>query len=105
PGETTKLDVGLNISKPGTLSGRITEAGKLFCKGIRKAEIVATNNDTLDSYTTKSKLFGRYTLKDLPPGEYTIVVTAEGYQDAVDYVTIEASGKHKLNFELQPLEE
>jgi carboxypeptidase family protein len=47
---------------------------------IAQAKIVATNQDTNFSRETATNSSGEYSLTDLPPGPYTLTVSAPGFQ-------------------------
>ena len=61
----------------GEINGNVVDATQAAIVGAR---VVATNPDTNFSRQTTTNSVGGYTLVDLPPGRYTIVVTAPGFQ-------------------------
>ena len=74
------------IVDPATTTTKITGlvTNKADDKGIKDATVTATGTSgsatgTVKTATTASS--GKYTLTPLPPGDYTITVTAETYKD------------------------
>ena len=61
----------------GEINGNVVDSTQAAIVGAR---VVATNPDTNFSRQTTTNSVGGYTLADLPPGKYTIVVTAPGFQ-------------------------
>jgi len=61
----------------GEINGNVVDSTQAAIVGAR---VVATNPDTNFSRQTTTNSVGGYTLADLPPGRYTIVVTAPGFQ-------------------------
>ena len=61
----------------GEIDGNVTDSTQGAVVGAR---VVATNAETNFSRATVTNSAGAYTLPDLPPGTYTISVTAPGFQ-------------------------
>lgn len=93
PGETKTIEIPLN--RAGILYGKVIKAGRLIFKGIAGADIMAINNLTGKIYFTRSGLFGRYSI-ELPPGDYTIHVTARCCKSWVGYATVEPGKRSRL---------
>lgn len=66
------------------------------------ASVVATNVGTQVKTARQTTESGDYTISPLPAGEYTITVTAAGFQTLVQqHVTVDALGTVGLNFTMQ----
>ena len=98
-GNTTYCSVGLNHT--GSMYGKVIQKGKLLFRGVRGASIEVINNDTGVNYSAISKLFGKYSISDIPPGEYTVIVKADGYKDTIDYITIHPGKEVKKNLKME----
>ena len=61
----------------GTIDGNVTDVSNA---AIAQAKIMATNQDTNFSRETATNSSGEYSLTDLPPGPYTLTVSAPGFQ-------------------------
>lgn len=61
----------------GTLAGLISDPTGAR---VANAEVVATNSATGVAYRTATNASGAYTLPFLPPGEYSLKVTAKGFK-------------------------
>src|SRR5271163_4452961 len=60
----------------GTITGTITDASGAV---VRDAPVVATNTATGIKVTGKTSSAGEISLKDVPIGTYSVVVTAPGF--------------------------
>ncbi len=97
--EVTKKDVGLD--RTGTLYGRVLKKSKLLFRGIRGATVEAVNNDTGEHFSVNTSFRGKYSM-ELPPGNYTVTASANGYTCVTEYNVIIKPGKSKkLNFKLE----
>ena len=80
----------------GSVTGNVTDASNL--RGIASATISIQNKNT-----TASDSLGRYRIQGIPPGAYTITVSAIGYQQQSKFNIIISSGnENEISFELQP---
>src|SRR5688572_26972874 len=61
----------------GTLAGLVSDPTGARVSG---AEVVATNTSTGVPYRTQTTASGAYTIPFLPPGEYSLKVTAQGFK-------------------------
>jgi hypothetical protein len=61
----------------GTIDGNVTDSSQASIVG---ATVTATNQETNFSRETVTNSEGGYTLATLPPGVYTVVVKAQGFQ-------------------------
>lgn len=79
-----------------TLSGRITGVTGM---GIANARVSAKlgNGQPLQAFTSEA---GLYTISNLPPGDYDVTVTADGFTSKTGEVTLAAGGQQKLDFSL-----
>jgi len=64
-------------SSRGTLTGTVTDASGAFIAG---AAVNLTETNTGSNYSTKSTAEGLFTFNELPPGSYTLSVTAPGFE-------------------------
>jgi len=97
--EVTKKNVGLD--RMGTLYGRVLKKSKLLFRGIRGATVEAVNNDTGEHFSVNTSFRGKYSM-ELPPGNYTVTASANGYTCVTEYNVIIKPGKSKkLNFKLK----
>ena len=93
-GTTTTLDFELTPLN-GTISGIVTDSST----GDPISEATVTANGM--SATTNSS--GAYTISDVPAGNYTVTVSANGYEDSSQTsVTVVAGETTTVNFELTP---
>src|SRR5215831_3188441 len=82
----------------GDLTGTIFDASGA---GIPNATVVAKNDATGVESTTKSTTTGEYQLSNLPPGTYTITVTASGFtKSQVRSVTVTLNKAATTNVKL-----
>ena len=71
---------------------------------VARASIQARHTSLQLSTTASADRRGFYTLPPLPPGEYELSATADGYQPAVmHHIELPVSGRVELNFELRML--
>jgi hypothetical protein len=61
----------------GTLTGTVTDASGAFIPG---AAVNLKETNTGSAYATKSSGEGLFTFSELPPGSYTLTVTAPGFE-------------------------
>ena len=61
----------------GTIDGNVTDSTQAAVAG---AEVTAINQQTNFTRETKTNSVGGYSLPTLPPGTYTVKVTAQGFQ-------------------------
>lgn len=81
----------------GTLSGRVTDA--------RSGEPLIGANVGLEGTTrgASTNTDGEYTIRDIPVGNYTVVVTYVGYEPQRRInVSVRSAGNRDINFELEP---
>jgi len=102
--ETTRIE---NFYLNGTIlvKGKVMKSG-LLGRGIRGANITVVGEGG-KIYNTTSGLFGKYSIY-LLPGNYTIFVHADGYNDTFKDITVKYKliGKSiKVNFKLEATEE
>ncbi|WP_226005885.1 carboxypeptidase regulatory-like domain-containing protein [Natrinema salinisoli] len=89
---TTTADVTLE-ERPGSVEGTVTDAD---------GEPVAGATVTVGDQQTTTGENGSYAV-DIEPGEYTLEISAEGYQDASEDVTVEAGGTTTADVTLEPV--
>ncbi|HEC87653.1 MAG TPA: hypothetical protein ENI49_07330, partial [Thermoplasmatales archaeon] len=102
--ETTRVE-NFYLNETILVKGKIMKSG-LLGRGIRGANITIIGEDG-KIYNTTSGLFGKYSIY-LLPGNYTIYVHADGYNDTHKDITVEHKliGKSiKVNFKLEAAEE
>ena len=64
----------------GDITGTVTDTTKAV---IPQADVIATNEATGVSFTATTNPAGEYRFVNLPPGSYTIAVTAQGFAKSV----------------------
>ncbi len=83
----------------GTIQGTITDPSGAVVTG---AEVAATNVATGVQTTAKTTDAGFFVLTPLQPGEYTVIVKAQGFQTVTqEHVVLEALSNIGLNTKLQ----
>jgi hypothetical protein len=90
--------ITLAQSTNATLMGRVLDPGKATVPG---ASVEATNVDTNISYKGTTDNEGRFTIPDLPPGNYRISVAKPGFKSLVKPdVVLHVQDVIALNFDL-----
>lgn len=90
--------ITLAQSTNATLMGRVLDPGKATVPG---ASVEATNVDTNVSYKGTTDSEGRFTIPDLPPGNYRISVAKPGFKSLVKPdVFLHVQDVIALNFDL-----
>lgn len=84
---------------PGTISGNIIDA--ITTLPIPNASVYIYQGSTLLDFTM-TDANGNYEISDLPPGSFTVLVLAEGYQDAFSEETVFAGLITIADFALNP---
>lgn len=83
----------------GTISGTVTDPAGA---AVPNVPVEATNSDTNVAYPTVSTGTGAYTLTQLPPGPYSITVTATGFKKLTRAgITVDAGQTLPLNLTLE----
>ena len=79
-----------------TISGRITGVAGM---GIANARVSAktVTGQPVEAFTTEA---GLYTISNLPPGDYEVTVTAGGFENKTEKVTLAAGAQQKLDLSL-----
>jgi hypothetical protein len=89
---------GLAQTFRGGINGIVTDQSGSVVLG---AEIKATNEATGLSYITASSNAGEFSFQDLPPGNYTIVVSSTGFQTVkINAVRVSAGAIYTLPVKL-----
>jgi Carboxypeptidase regulatory-like domain/TonB-dependent Receptor Plug Domain/TonB dependent receptor len=82
-----------------TLSGTVTDPSGGV---IPKAEVVILNAATGETHNVSSNAEGIYSAPNVPPGNYTVTVTAAGFSKAVQNgITLTVGGTQVLNVAMQ----
>lgn len=78
----------------GDIVGVVSDPG--LDRFIERANVVVTDANR----RVATDRWGRYTLRDLPPGDYTVEVRAGGFQPASSTIRVPETGSVTLDFEL-----
>ncbi len=82
----------------GSVQGTVSDSSGAV---IPNAQVVITNTETNLTKTVTSDSAGRFQVPLLPPGNYSVKVTAAGFRtDEQDGVNVEVSEAHPVNFKL-----
>ena len=91
--------LGLAQSITGDLTGTVYDASGAT---VPNATVVAKNDATGVEATTVSTSTGEYHLNNLPPGSYTVTVTASGFlKSQIKGLTVELSKTTTANFRIE----
>ncbi len=97
-GDTVRLD--LYDIPPGTISGSVTEAGR-GVPGIEVRLLTRDESALMPVKSCRSGVDGRYVMKDVRSGEYTISLDLGDLPDTIEKsVTLYPEGRTVLDFEL-----
>jgi hypothetical protein len=92
------VPVGAQSSR-GTLAGTVKDANGAFIPG---AAVNLTETSTGSGYSTKSTAEGLFTFSELPPGSYTLSVTAPGFESYTQSgIAVDVGGTSTVNAALQ----
>jgi hypothetical protein len=80
-----------------TLSGTVTEFSG---KAVPNAKVSVTNAATARSIDTQADAAGAYILSNLPPGDYEVSASADGFGTGVAKVTLAPAGQQTLDLSL-----
>src|SRR5712664_3218725 len=83
----------------GTLTGTITDASGAVIPNVK---VTATGSAANERRQTVTNQAGEYTLPFLPPGEYRIEFSVEGFTTVVQQVTLNIADRVAVNGSLQP---
>ncbi|MGA9070739.1 MAG: carboxypeptidase-like regulatory domain-containing protein, partial [Terracidiphilus sp.] len=73
------LGNGLAFAQNGSIKGQVTDPQG---KAISGAAVQLVNPEGTFQRDTKTDASGQYSITDLPPGQYLVVVTADGFEIA-----------------------
>ncbi|MCF6409864.1 carboxypeptidase regulatory-like domain-containing protein [Pseudalkalibacillus salsuginis] len=99
PNELETVNISL-LPSPGALTGTIRNAQT--GETLTGAEILINNQNGVRVQSTLSDSEGEYLFNGLPPGDYTIVVSAESFQTAITGVVVEQNYTKVRNISLEP---
>jgi hypothetical protein len=89
----------LLAQNPPTLSGTITDT---FGKPRSNVDITIKNTSTGQTTDAQSDTAGHYSIANLPPGDYEVTASADGFSAATSKVTITAGTPATVNLSLLP---
>ncbi|MBI1354229.1 MAG: hypothetical protein GC160_07775 [Acidobacteria bacterium] len=89
----------IGLAQTGTLTGRVTDQTNAVIPG---AKVTVTNEATAAARDVSTNASGYYTVTLLPPGQYRILVAADGF-NAVNRtgITLEVDQRAEVNFALE----
>ena len=94
-GSTAVANLSLSqIIVPGSITGSVTNAQD------GSSIVGATVSDGTRTATTDAT--GKYTIANIPPGDYEVTATKEGYENVTSTVTVVSGGTAVVNFSLNP---
>ncbi|MCF6137925.1 carboxypeptidase regulatory-like domain-containing protein [Pseudalkalibacillus berkeleyi] len=98
PNSNLIINFVLGVSDPGSLQGTVTDAAT--GDGISGATIAIRRNNVIvaEGLTDTN---GRYSINELAEGEYTVLVSAEGYETAVDPIFLDQGETLTKNYALE----
>src|SRR5215471_9005122 len=97
-GLSATINVKAQTGGGGSIQGKVTDARGGLVPG---TTVVATNLATKVETTRKSNEVGLYVIAPLPPGEYTVTVSAPGFQTLIhEKVVVDALAAVNLNLTL-----
>ncbi|MFL6463308.1 MAG: carboxypeptidase-like regulatory domain-containing protein, partial [Bryobacteraceae bacterium] len=95
----TAIPVFAQIGGSGAIQGVVSDPSGAAVPG---AAVVATNVATGVKNTRETTQAGYYVISPLPAGEYTVAVTASGFEQTIQqHVTVDALAQVGLNLTLQ----
>ena len=96
---TTATPLGAQIGGSGAIQGVISDPSGAAVPG---ATVTATNVATAVNTTRETTTTGYYVISPLPAGQYTVFVTAAGFEKTVqEHVTVDALAQVGLNLTVQ----
>jgi len=96
-GETETLDFTLKpVPTTGTITGTVMDSSS--------GEVIANATVTVNGMSATSNSSGAYVISVVPPGNYTVTVSADGYEDSSETITVTAGETKTLDFTLKPVQ-
>jgi len=81
---------------PGTITGTVTDSSS--------GEVIANATVTVNGMSATSNSSGAYVISGVPPGNYTVTASADGYEISSETITLTAGETEILNFTLKPVQ-
>jgi Carboxypeptidase regulatory-like domain len=82
----------------GLIRGHVTDSSG---QAVAAAQVSATNQATNEQRRGTSDAEGTFTLAELPPGDYRLVIEAGGHKMHVEELTLEVSQERRTDVRLQ----
>ncbi|MEW6173954.1 MAG: S8 family serine peptidase [Bacillota bacterium] len=98
--ETTVLDFRLLPVQNGAITGTVTDGANPIAGAA--IDLTATGTTPYTRSTTTDEN-GNYSISDLPPGEYSVTASADGFQEASMAVTVTEGQSVTVDFIMNPL--
>jgi len=81
---------------PGTIEGTVTDSSS--------GEAIVDATVTVNGMSATSDSSGAYVISDVPPRNYTVTASADGYEISSKTITLTAGENKTLNFALNPVQ-
>jgi len=81
---------------PGTIEGTVKDSSS--------GEVIANATVTVNGMSATSNSSGAYVISDVPPGNYTVTASADGYEISSETITVTAGETKTLDFTLKPVQ-
>jgi len=96
-GETTTLNFTLtSLPTTGTITGNVTDSST--------GDAIADATVTINGMSAATNSSGAYIISNVPPGNYTVTASKDGYESSTKTVLVVAGETTPVDFELTPVQ-